>query len=172
MNTDLLIALREASKPVLQIDGVTEKLWRRNVRRGARVGPWRSLKYSAINPALWRRRGPCLYFASDSAQKTVYIGISKNRFADRWRLSPAFDPASGELLPHRELFHSQCQRHIQADATKLPVLVSMLPEADALAIARTFGQGPSSLSGLEASLIRSASESSLTWNTHHCKRSA
>jgi hypothetical protein len=44
-----------------------------------------------------------------------YVGISRNRLKDRWRVSPAHDAESMQRLPERQLFHSQCWKHIERE---------------------------------------------------------
>jgi hypothetical protein len=50
-----------------------------------------------------------------------YVGISRNRVADRWRLSPALDAETNQPLLQNQLFHSQCWAHLQREAGRYEV---------------------------------------------------
>lgn len=110
----------EASTPVLQIHGLFKHRWKRNTGNGPqglkdkRIGPWMQANYTVMNSGLWAERRPCLYMVQ-SGDAIRYVGISKNRLKDRWRLSPAYDAHSGLKLPENQLFHSQCWPHVEAE---------------------------------------------------------
>lgn len=109
----LATALTREATPVLRISGVEDGAWRRNVARGPRVGPWKRLRYTVLNDSAWRAPGACLYLVVSNRGTIQYAGISLRRLKDRWRLCPAFDAASGQRLPGAQLFHSQCQKHLE-----------------------------------------------------------
>ncbi len=91
---------------VIKIDSLTNDIWYRKPK-GARRGPWLSSKFRFIDQELWQEASPCIYFVRNSQDEIKYIGISKNKLKDRWRISPAFD-ANLKSLNRKELFHSQC----------------------------------------------------------------
>lgn len=107
-----------AATPVLYIHGLTEKYWKRNTANSARgdkdsrIGPWMQGEYDVLNETLWSEVGPCLYMVQ-AGDKISYVGISRKRLKDRWRLSPAYDVQTMQRLPKRQLFHSQCWRNIE-----------------------------------------------------------
>lgn len=94
--------------PVLKIHGVGGKLWKRNVKSGARIGPWLQGEFEIINEVAWKEKAPCLYMVSTSAESIHYVGISRNRLKDRWRTSPAYDADTMQRLSKDQIFHSQC----------------------------------------------------------------
>jgi len=107
-----------AATPVLRIHGVREQYWKRNTGnssrgdRDSRIGPWMQGEYEILDQAAWSERSPCLYMVQEG-EKIRYFGISRNRLKDRWRLSPAYDAETMQPLGTRQIFHSQCWRHIQ-----------------------------------------------------------
>ena len=109
-----------AATPVLRIDGLGGRKWKRNVAGGARVGPWLPAQYEILDPACWGRRAPCLYLVAGDDLIIRYVGISRNRMKDRWRVSPALDAETMERLPRNQLFHSQCWRHIEREYADEP----------------------------------------------------
>lgn len=108
-----------ASTPVLRLHGLTEKYWKRNTGNGPlgdrdpRIGPWMQGTYDVLNEAAWSERAPCLYMVQERGDKIRYVGISRNRLKDRWRLAPAYDAETMQPLPKRQIFHSQCWRHVE-----------------------------------------------------------
>lgn len=90
--------------------------WCRNVAEGDdRRGPWRSAVYDVLDQSAWDRRAPCLYIVGASDGGFRYVGISKNRLKDRWRLSPAFDESLTRKLPTNQLFHSRCWKEMEGE---------------------------------------------------------
>ncbi|MDO5680458.1 MAG: hypothetical protein Q4G54_09040 [Pelistega sp.] len=124
---DYVFSIFEASTPVLQIHELTDTYWKRNTANGrkgnkdSRIGPWREGKYSVLNQAAWDERGACLYMVQEGSN-IRYIGKSKTRLKDRWRLSPALDPKTMERMPGRQVFHNQCWPYIEQSATQNPNL--------------------------------------------------
>jgi hypothetical protein len=118
MQDDLRARIREfaaAAPVVIEIDGVGGRRWKRKVAKGARIGPWQQARYRVVDSPRWSRRAPCLYLVSGYDGDIRYVGVSKNRLKDRWRTSPALDAETMELLPAKELFHSQCMKHIEME---------------------------------------------------------
>lgn len=109
-----------ASAPVLRIRGLGGKMWKRNVASGGRIGPWLQADYDILDERKWKERNPCLYALAADDGVIRYVGISRNRMADRWRESPALDAETMQLLPKRQLFHSQCWKHIQQEVATRP----------------------------------------------------
>lgn len=109
-------AIYRESIPVIQIHGVGGTRWKRNVAKGSRIGPWLEATYEIVNRAAWEARRPCLYLVSDVASAIRYVGISRNRLKDRWRIAPAFDAQTMRPLHEGRLFHSQCWQHIERES--------------------------------------------------------
>ena len=113
-------AIYAAAKPIIEIDGVGGKPWKRNVQRGARIGPWLQAQFRIVDEAAWNEKAPCLYLVRGNDSLIRYVGISRNGVRHSWRTSPAYDAATMVELPQRQLFHSQCWRHIEAECTSQP----------------------------------------------------
>ena len=111
------------STPVLKIHGIGGQQWKRNVKSGSRIGPWFQGEYKILNESVWKEKAPCLYLVSTGAESIHYVGISRNRLKDRWRTSPAYDAISMQRLAQDQIFHSQCWKHIEREATMKPGLV-------------------------------------------------
>lgn len=111
----LVKAIFNTASPVLRINGMRGPKWRRNVASGGRIGPWLQADFDVVNEAAWKARTPCLYLLAGSDGCIRYVGISRNRMADRWRVSPALDAETLVELPRRQLFHSQCWKPMQAE---------------------------------------------------------
>ncbi len=109
-----------AAKPILKIHGVGGKRWKRNVATGARIGPWLQGDYSIVNEAAWNEKGACLYLVQGNDGDVRYVGMSRNGVKHRWRLSPGYDAQTMEPLLKRQLFHSQCWKHIEAECGHQP----------------------------------------------------
>lgn len=147
----------EAATPVIRIHGIGGKRWKRNVAKGARIGPWLQAKYDILNRQVWEARKPCLYLVAGNDSVLRYVGISRNRMKDRWRVSPAYDPNTMARLPENQLFHSQCWKHIERETSGrsgatyevrcitgdalLPVLERMGPPLSGFAALRGDGEG-------------------------------
>ncbi len=116
----LASALSSAASLVLKIHGLGGRRWRRNVAKGARIGPWLQAKYEVLNRSAWAERGACLYLVSGCDGGLRYVGISRNGLKHRWRMSPALDAETMQLLPAKQLFHSQCWKHIEAETVAQP----------------------------------------------------
>ncbi|MGJ7522697.1 hypothetical protein ACSFA0_19585 [Variovorax sp. LT1P1] len=88
--------------------------------KGARIGPWLQAEYDILDQVVWKARSPCLYLVAGSDGAIRYVGISRNRLADRWRVLPAFDAETMTPLPTRQLFHSQCWSKIESEVEQEP----------------------------------------------------
>ena len=167
-----------ASTPVLRIQGIGGRRWKRNVAKGARIGPWLQAKYEVLNKSVWESRTPCLYLVVGPDKAIRYVGISRNRLKDRWRASPAYDAETMQRLPENQLFHSQCWKHIEreteanpsagfevrcinADAL-LPVLERLGPPLSAFTALR--GDGEGIVAGVERWLCNNKGPSLVSWN--------
>jgi hypothetical protein len=109
-----------SAKPVIRINSVGGPRWKRNVARGGRIGPWLPARYDILDKAAWEERSPCLYLVAGNNGVIRYVGISRNRLKDRWRVSPAHDAETMARLPANQLFHSQCWKQIERETTVLP----------------------------------------------------
>lgn len=110
--------LIDAAVPVLAVHGVdfSSPAWVRKVKEGDhRKGPWQHVHWDLLNKLDWVRQVPCLYLVVGKDGKLRYVGISRRRLKDRWRVSPAYDAVSGALRPKKELFHSQCQKWLEQE---------------------------------------------------------
>lgn len=116
-------AIFNSAEPVIRIHGIGGRLWKRNVQKGARIGPWRQGHYEMLNETQWRLQSPCLYLVRGNDAVIRYVGISRNGLKHRWRTSPAYDAQTLERLPQNQLFHSQCWRHIEREYAAHPDLV-------------------------------------------------
>ncbi len=110
----------EAATSIIQIDGVGGRRWKRNVQKGGRIGPWLQGKYRIINDIAWNEKAPCLYLVRGNDSVIRYVGISRNGVRHRWRISPAIDNETMQALPQRQLFHSQCWKHVETECTQHP----------------------------------------------------
>jgi len=146
-----------AATPVIRIHSIGGRHWKRNVAKGGRIGPWLPARYEIVDPKTWSARNPCLYLVAGNDAVLRYVGISRNRLKDRWRVSPAHDAETMQRLPERQLFHSQCWRHIERESTSnprntyevrciagdtlLPVLERLGPPLSAFSALRGDGEG-------------------------------
>src|SRR4051812_4623061 len=101
---DVTTALYESGAPFLRISGVHEKhpRWFRNVAAGDhRRGPWLSAVYQVLDAVVWGTVAPCIYIVKASDDGFRYVGMSKNKLKDRWRLSPGYDQTLKKKLPEK-----------------------------------------------------------------------
>jgi hypothetical protein len=108
-----------AARPIIKINGVGGKRWKRNVQSGARIGPWLQGDYKILDDAAWREKGACLYLVQGNDAVIRYVGISRNGVKHRWRVSPAYDAETMTALSQHQLFHSQCWKHIESECQAL-----------------------------------------------------
>ena len=171
-------AIFHAATPVIRIHGVGGKRWKRNVAKGGRIGPWLQADYEIVNRAVWGARCPCLYLVAGSDGVIRYVGISRNRLKDRWRVSPAHDADTMTKLPENQLFHSQCWKHIEREsssqtgsmyeircidgASLLPLLERLGPPLSAFAALR--GDGEGIVAGVERWMCNNQSPKLVSWN--------
>ena len=168
----------QGATPVLKIQGIGGKLWKRNVAKGGRIGPWLQAKYSVLNSKVWEHRIPTLYLVSGSDGKIRYVGISRNGMKDRWRVSPAYDAETMIKLPENQLFHSQCWKQIELETvinpsasfevrcinagTLMPLLVKLGPPLSAFVALGNDDEGI--VAGVERWLCNNKSDVLVTWN--------
>lgn len=138
----------EAATPVIQIHGLTSFYWKRNTANGpvgdrdSRIGPWQQGKYSVLNEPIWKEIGACLYLVKEN-EVIRYVGISRKRLKDRWRLSPAYDAETMKPLPEKQLFHSQCWHNIQRAVKDNPDAVFEVRMIKGVALTKTLNMiGP------------------------------
>lgn len=175
----------EQATPVIRIHGVGGRRWKRNVAKGARIGPWLQGEYRILNEQVWREKGACLYLVAGSDAVIRYVGISRNGLKHRWRTSPAYDAETMQRLPQNQLFHSQCWKHIERESLASPGLsyevrainAAQLTEiADKLgsqiaALVHAFpGDGESVVAGIERWLCNQSSDDLVSWNVSMTKR--
>jgi hypothetical protein len=110
----------QAAPLILKLKGLGGKRWKRNVAKGARIGPWLQADYEIVDQKEWQRGGACLYLVGASDGGIRYVGISRNGLKHRWRTSPAYDAITMQRLPQNQLFHSQCWKHLEQETISSP----------------------------------------------------
>ena len=165
--------------PVIRIDGVGGRLWKRNVAKGGRIGPWLQGKYRILDDKVWRAKGPCLYLVTGSDNVIRYVGISRNGLNHRWRTSPAYDAETMQQLPQKQIFHSQCWKHIERESRSTPEIsyevrsitprqiLSLAPQlgSQIAALVQAFpDDGESVVAGIERWLCNHSSDKLVSWN--------
>lgn len=169
----------DAATPVLWIYGVGGRQWTRNVAKGSRIGPWLQGSYKVLDELAWHAKGPCLYLVGGSDAIIRYAGISRNGLKHRWRQSPAFDAVTGVQLSERQLFHSQCWKHIERESSVMPGISFEVRSIEPLVLARTLDRIGPPLSGfavlredgeglvasIERWLCNNQTDDLVTWNT-------
>ncbi len=167
-----------AATPVLQIHSIGGSRWKRNVEKGARIGPWLQAKFDVLDRKVWVAKVPCLYLVAGSDNLIRYVGISRNRMKDRWRVSPALDAETMIRLPENQLFHSQCWKHIEREtesnaaatfSVRCITSVKLLPLLERLgpplsAFAALSGDGEGIVAGVERWLCNHKSSRLVSWN--------
>jgi hypothetical protein len=120
--TSIAASIFQAADPVINIRALGGGRWVRGVpETDDRYGPWLPADYEIVNEEAWRRSGACLYLVGASDSNIRYVGMSRNRLQDRWRTSPAYDAENPQQkLPRKQLFHSQCWKHIEAESAANP----------------------------------------------------
>lgn len=167
-----------AATLILRIHGIGGRRWKRNVAKGSRIGPWLQARYEVLDQRIWEARVPCLYLVAGANGVIRYVGISRNRMKDRWRESPALDAETMQPLPQRQLFHSQCWKHIERENAEdptmtyevrcidgeklLPVLKRQGPPLSALTALR--GDGEGIVAAVERWLCNNRSDRLVSWN--------
>lgn len=171
-------AIFDAATPVIRIHGVGGRKWKRNVAKGARIGPWLPAKYEIIDKLVWEARRPCLYLVAGGDGVVRYVGISRNRLKDRWRVSPAHDAETMVRLPENQLFHSQCWKHVERETAAdnrsafevrcidgtnlLPILERLGPPLSAFTALGGDGEGV--VAGVERWMCNNRSSKLVSWN--------
>jgi len=163
-----------ASTLVLKISKVGGRAWKRKVPDDdPRRGPWLPAVWEVMDQKIWTRRVGSLYLVAGEDRLIRYVGISRNRVADRWRLSPAVDAETHEPLPQSQLFHSQCWAHLQRESGRyevrcisgdelLPVLERLGPPVSGFATLRGDAEGIAA--AVERWLCNHRSERLVSWN--------
>jgi hypothetical protein len=175
---DHAYAIFRAASPVIKINSVGGSKWKRNVAKGARIGPWLPAKYDVLNRSVWEARNPCLYLVAGRDGVIRYVGISRNRLKDRWRVSPAHDAETMVKLSENQLFHSQCWKHIERESeadpsssyeirsidsqTLLPLLEKLGPPLSAFTALR--GDGEGIVAGVERWICNNQEPRLVSWN--------
>jgi hypothetical protein len=168
----------KAATPVLQIHSIGGTRWKRNVEKGGRIGPWLQAKFDVLDKDVWVARVPCLYLVAGGDELIRYVGISRNRMKDRWRVSPALDAETMLRLPQNQLFHSQCWKHIERESklnseatfsvrcitsvTLLPLLERIGPPLSAFVALKGDGEGV--VAGVERWLCNNKNSRLVSWN--------
>ena len=171
-------AIYQRATPVLHIRGIGGQRWKRNVAKGGRIGPWLQAEYTVLDSQTWEARIPCLYLVGGADGNIRYVGISRNRMKDRWRVSPAYDAETMVRLPVNQLFHSQCWKQIERETETnrnaqfevrcinseqlLPLLEHFGPPLSAFTALR--GDGEGIVAGVERWLCNNKSGELVTWN--------
>lgn len=172
-------AILAAASVVLKLRGLGGRRWKRDVAKGARIGPWLQAEYEVIDQREWQSKGACLYLVSGSDEKIRYVGISRNGLKHRWRTSPAYDAETMRRLPENQLFHSQCWKHIEAETKANPqarfevrsiaanpllrVLESLGPPLSAFVVLRDDGE--SVVASVERWICNNSSTDLARWNS-------
>lgn len=167
-----------AAAAVIRIHGIGGRRWKRNVAKGGRIGPWLPARYDIVNRRVWEARVACLYMIAGRDQHIRYAGISRNRMKDRWRESPAYDAETMQLLPQKQLFHSQCWKHIEREsaidpsatfevrcidgAALLSILERLGPPLSAFTALH--GDGEGIVAGVERWMCNNRSPTLVSWN--------
>ncbi len=122
MNLTTIQALIAVATPFLSVDGIQPVTWCRNVRSGARFGPWQyDAAFTELNSLVWQRAGEVIYFVTDNQRQLRLVGQSSRRLKDRWRVSPVHDVATRAPLGRKALFHSTAWGAIERGiATEAP----------------------------------------------------
>lgn len=120
---------------IVDIDHATR--WKGKKKEGdPRNGPWFGSVHEVLDQQVWDTRAECLYFLTDGRGQVRYVGESKNRVADRWRMPPAACAATGRDLSNRFVFHNRAWAPLQRELERYgrsagPFTVSVL-QGDAL----------------------------------------
>lgn len=96
-----------------------------------RNGPWYGSVHEVLDKTAWKTSAECLYFLTDGRKQLRYVGESKNRVADRWRMPPAGCATTGQSLGNPFVFHNRAwapmEAEFKADGKSAgPFLVSVL----------------------------------------------
>lgn len=112
-----LDTLLDQATPIIRIAGVdTSNRWVGKKKPGdARNGPWYGSVHEVLDAKAWGARAECLYFLTDGRGQLRYVGESKNRVADRWRMPPAGCATTGKDLGNPFLFHNRAWSPMQAE---------------------------------------------------------
>lgn len=167
-----------AANAIIKIHGLGRSRWKRNVAKGARIGPWLQAEYEIMDDKSWRHKSACLYLVAGRDLMIRYVGISRNGLKHRWRTSPAYEAETMRRLPKNQLFHSQCWKYIEAESAReprstfevrsitasalLPVLEKLGPPVSAFAALKDDGE--SLVASVERWLCNHRSKDLVSWN--------
>lgn len=119
--------------PIIRILNVDpNNRWKGKKKAGdPRNGPWHGSIHEVLDAKAWAARAECLYFLTDGRGQLRYVGESKNRVADRWRMPPAACAVTGKDLGNPFVFHNRAWSPMQAEFATYghsagPFLVSVL----------------------------------------------
>lgn len=99
---------------IVDIDHTTR--WKGRKKEGdPRNGPWFASVHEVLDQQVWDTPAECLYFLADGRGQVRYVGESKNRVADRWRMPPAACPATGRDLGNSFVFHNRAWARIESE---------------------------------------------------------
>lgn len=117
---ETLDTLLEQATPIIRIlDLDLRNRWVGKKKPGdPRNGPWYGSIHQVLNSKAWAARAECLYFLTDGRGQLRYVGESKNRVADRWRMPPAGCAKTGRDLGNPFVFHNRAWFPIEAELLK------------------------------------------------------
>ncbi len=112
-----LDALLDQATPIIRILGLDlSNRWVGKKRPGdPRNGPWYASAHEVLDAKAWAARAECLYFLTDGKGQLRYVGESKNRVADRWRMPPAGCATTGRDLGNPFVFHNRAWSPMEAE---------------------------------------------------------
>lgn len=114
---ETLDTLLDQATPIIRILGLDpNNQWVGKKKPGdPRNGPWYASVHEVLDAKAWAARAECLYFLTDGRGQLRYVGESKNRVADRWRMPPAGCAATGRDLGNPFVFHNRAWSPMQAE---------------------------------------------------------
>ena len=114
---ETLDALLDQATPIIRILGLDlSNRWVGKKKPGdPRNGPWFASAHEVLDAKAWAARAACLYFLTDGRGQLRYVGESKNRLADRWRMPPAECATTGRDLGNPFVFHNRAWSPMEAE---------------------------------------------------------
>lgn len=114
---EALDSLLDQATPIIRILGVDlSNRWVGKKKLGdPRNGPWYGSVHTVLDAKAWGARAECLYFLTDGCGQLRYVGESKNRVADRWRMPPAGCATTGRDLGNPFVFHNRAWSPMEAE---------------------------------------------------------
>lgn len=80
-----------------------------------RIGPWYGSVHEVLDQRARTANGECLYFVTNADGELKYIGESKNRLGDRWKMPPAVCAVTGRKLGNPFFFHNRAWQRIERE---------------------------------------------------------